>query len=100
MKDFEFVFDGKVNGDKSVRCGIKLLSGSPVDVALSLGTYASENMKLGNPEAAIIVINAFKKFIELNRDQADYIMSQMHSDDVGSYSRLIMKPGNFKLKKS
>jgi len=82
MKAFEFYFDGKPNSDGTINCGIKLLSGDPVDIALSLGTYADGALKqLKEPQAAIIVLNAFKKFMELNPDMKAEALKALQFQD-------------------
>jgi hypothetical protein len=85
MRDFQFYFDGKVNIDGSVNAGIKLMSGDPIDIANTLGTYATLSLKLKNePAAAIIVINAFKKFMELNPEMTEQMVRTLTMDATDS----------------
>ena len=92
MNDFQFYFDGKVNIDGSINAGIKLLSGDPVDIANTLGTYASQALKLTKePQTAIIVINAFKKFMELNPEMTEQMVRSLTmdgSDSTGYYKKI------------
>jgi len=83
MKEFEFYFDGKPrDSDNSVNAGLKKLSGNPLDIGLCLGTYASEALKqLKEPHCAIIVLNAFKKFMELNPDITEQVMQGLLFND-------------------
>jgi hypothetical protein len=90
MKPFEFYFDGKPNSDGTVNAGIKMMSGDPVEIALCLGTYASNALKeLKEPQAAIIVLNAFKKFMELNPDITPQVLKALEFNDGAR----IIRPG-------
>jgi hypothetical protein len=90
MKRFEFYFDGTPNSDGTINAGIKQMSGEPVDIALCLGTYASNALKeLKQPAAAIIVLNAFKKFMELNPDIRPEVLKALEFQDGAR----IIRPG-------
>ena len=91
MKAFEFYFDGTPrDSDKTVNAGLKKLSGNPLDIGLCLGQYASEALRqLKEPHCAIIVLNAFKKFMELNPDITEQVMQQLLFNDGAR----IVKPG-------
>jgi hypothetical protein len=93
MKRFEFYFDGTPNSDGSMNAGIRKLSGDPVDIALMLGTYASEALKKGEHQAAIIVVNAFKRFMEVNPDMGEKILSALEFRDG---VKIIQSPGIIK----
>jgi hypothetical protein len=99
MKPFEFFFEGTPrNSDNTVRAGIKVLSGEPLEIGLTLGLYASQSLReLKDNAAATIVCNAFKKFIELNPEMTETILKGLMGDEAGTYTRII-KP-NFKMKR-
>jgi hypothetical protein len=83
MKPFEFFFEGRPNNaNGTVDAGIKMMSGEPFEIALALGTYADQAIRqLGEPQAAIIVLNAFKKFMELNPDMGQKVLSELMGQD-------------------
>lgn len=93
MKNFSFTFDGTKNSDGSMNAGIKHLSGEPVDIAHCLGAFASEALKKkSEPQAAIIVMNAFKKFMELNPQMTEQMAKMLmadQTDDSGYYKKII-----------
>jgi hypothetical protein len=85
MRDFQFFIEGKVNIDGSIYAGIKQMSGEPVDIANTFGTLASELLKQKKePHAAIIVINAFKKFMELNPQMTEQMVRTLTMDATDS----------------
>jgi len=100
MKPFEFFFEGiPRNSDGTVLAGIKVLTGDPIEIGSTLGHFASEALKNQKDIAAArIVVNAFKKFIELNPEMSETIMRTIAGDEPGTYTRII-RP-DFKLKKS
>lgn len=91
MKDFEFYFDGKArNSDKTVNAGLRKLSGDPMEIGICMGQYASEALKqLKEPQCAMVILNAFKKFMELNPDITEQIMQNLLFRDGAR----IIKPG-------
>jgi len=89
MEKFEFIFDGTPHTDGTVTAGIKLLSGKPVDIGLCFGHYASVKLKARESSSAIIVINAYKKFKEMNPDMPLDIERQLQFIDG---ARIIVKP--------
>lgn len=71
MKRFEFFFEGwpVAGASGQMESGIKVLSGDPVTVGRCLGIYANAALKMKNePNAAMIVINAYHEFKKLNPD--------------------------------
>lgn len=100
MKPFEFFFEGTPrSSDSTVYAGLKICTGEPVEIGLCLGQFASEAMKKQNDHAAAkVVVNAFKKFIELNPELSENILRTIAGDEPGTYTRII-KPGaaGFKL---
>lgn len=89
MKDFEFAFKGTLNnGAGTIDAGIELLRGEPLDIANCLGMYADGMLKRGDPKTAIIVINAFKKFMELNPDMTEAVMKALTFNE-GAQARII-----------
>jgi hypothetical protein len=78
MTSFEFIFDGEpVEGGKAMNAGIKVLRGEPLEIANCLGMYAAQKLKSGEPSSAIIVVNAFKKFMELNPDLNEQMLKAL-----------------------
>lgn len=72
MRAFSFVFDGEpVEEGKAMNAGIRVLTGEPVEIANCLGMYAAQKLRSGEPQAAIVVINAFKKFMESYPDMTE-----------------------------
>jgi hypothetical protein len=92
MRNFEFFFEGTVNANGTIEAGVKILSGDAVEVALTLGAYASEQLKRGEPCFAIIVINAFKRMMELNPDMGKDILEKLEFTDG---ARIIAPRSNF-----
>jgi hypothetical protein len=83
MNSFEFYFDGSPNSDGTINAGLRKLSGSPIDIALCLGKYASESLKrLNDNSASIIVVNAFLEFIRENPEMKSEALKRL--TDAGS----------------
>jgi hypothetical protein len=82
MRPFEFIFDGTpVEEGKAMNAGIRVLSGEPLEIANCLGMFAAQKLRTGEPQAAIIVINAFKKFMESYPDMTEQMLKLLTFND-------------------